>query len=256
MASYNTGFAQHTLTDSTDSLVAGSTYRLRYRAENTDGGLGTASDTVTVALVDKPAAPASLSKTMAYSSKTSLRIEWDAVTVPAGQTPGGAITGYVLLATDPLNGTSWEAFNGVELGLTDQTSATVLGLTMGRVYQFQAIAYNFNGAGTASSVHEFYSCVLPSGFSAPYRTGSSASTIDIAWAPPQDPGGCVITGFAVFKDDGAGTGTFAEANSANDLAIRDQPGLNSATITTFAGSDVGLDFVFYLEVYTEAGDTA
>jgi hypothetical protein len=84
VASYSTGSAQHTLVDTTDSLTAGSTYRLRYRAENTDGGLGTPSDTVTVALVDVPAAPASLSKIMTYSSKTSLRIEWDPVSVPAG----------------------------------------------------------------------------------------------------------------------------------------------------------------------------
>ena len=66
----------------------------------------------------------------------------------------------------------------------------------------------------------------------------------------------MVAGFAVFKDDGAGTGTFAEVNSANDLAIRGQPGLNSATATAFSPSDVGLGFVFYLEVYTEAGDTA
>lgn len=98
--------------------------------------------------------------------------------------------------------------------------------------------------------------MLPTGFAAPYRTGSTASSIDIAWTPPLDPGGCVITGYAVFKDDGTGTGVFAEANSVNDLAIRDQPGLNSATITAFSPSDVGLDFVLYLEVYTEAGDTA
>lgn len=84
VASYNTGYAQHTLTDATDSLASGSTYRLRYRAENAHGGLGIPSDTLTVALVDKPAAPASLSKTMVYSSKTSLRIEWDPVSVPAG----------------------------------------------------------------------------------------------------------------------------------------------------------------------------
>ena len=98
--------------------------------------------------------------------------------------------------------------------------------------------------------------MLPTGFAAPYRTGSTATSIDIAWTPPLDPGGCVITGYAVFKDDGTGTGVFAEANSVNDLAIRDQPGLNSATITAFSPSDVGLDFVLYLEVYTEAGDTA
>jgi hypothetical protein len=63
--------------------------------------------------------------------------------------------------------------------------------------------------------------VVPTGFAAPYRTGSTAVSIDIAWVPPEDTGGCVITGYAVFKDDGTGTSTFLEANEANDLNIRD-----------------------------------
>lgn len=124
------------------------------------------------------------------------------------------------------------------------------------MYQFQAVAYNYNGAGTMSSVFEFYSCILPSAFLAPYRITSAALTIDIGWAEPGDTGGCAITGYAIFKDDGTGTSTFSEANTASDPAIRNQPGLNTAQITTFTGSDLGLEFVIYLDVYTEAGDSS
>lgn len=240
----------------TDSLTTGTIYKLRYLAVNTVGGSGTASDPVSVALVDKPAAPATITKSMTFSSKTSLRIEWSTVTIAAGQTPVGDVLGYILYATDPTNGTTWEAFNGVALGLRDQVGATVLGLTTGRMYQFQVRAYNYNGAGTMSSVFEFYSCILPSSFVAPYRITSTALTIDIGWTEPGDTGGCALTGYAIFKDDGAGTGTFSEANTASDPTIRNQPGLSTAQITTFSASDLGLPFVIYLEVYTEAGDSS
>ena len=73
---------------------------------------------------------------MQYSSKTSLSIQWDPVLIAAAQSPAGDILGYVLHVTDPTNGTTWEAFNGVDIGLRDQASATVLGLVSGRMYQF------------------------------------------------------------------------------------------------------------------------
>jgi len=246
---------QHTLTAAADLLVPGSVYRLRYRAGNAVGGNGLPSDPVNVAIVDKPAASSLIQKNMEYSSRTSLSIEWSAVAAVAGQSPGGDILGYVLQATDPTNGTTWEAFNGVELGLRDQTRASVLWLTTGRAYQFAVVAHNFNGAGTSSETVELYSCVLPSQFSAPYRIGSSATSLEIGWTPPEDSGGCAITGYAVFKDDGTGAGTFEEANSVNDPAVRNQPGLNSMTITTFDAEDTGQGFVIYLVAYTEAGDS-
>jgi len=52
-----------------------------------------------------------------------------------------------------------------------------------------------------------------------------------------------------------GTGNFAEVNSANDAAIRNQPGLNSANITAFTAGQAGTQFVMYVQVFTEAGDS-
>jgi titin len=181
-----TGTVSHTLTVAADGLLPGQVYKLRYRATNAVGGNGLASEAVSVALADKPAAPALITKRMAYSSKTSINLEWSEVTVPAGQSPGGDILGYVLYATDPANGTTWEAFNGVALGLRDQTKASILGLETGKAYQFRVVAHAFNGAGHASSDFSFYVCVLPSKFAAPARVASATSSIEISWAPPLD----------------------------------------------------------------------
>jgi len=245
VASY-TGAVQHTLTADDDGLLAGQVYLFRYRATNEVGGSGAASDPVSVAIADKPGAPALIEKVMAYSSKTSLSVEWSAVTVPGGESPGGDVLGYSLYATDPETGTTWEAYNGAQLGLRDVTKTTVRGLTTGKAYRLQVAAHTFNGKGTLSEPFEFRACVLPSPLAAPYRSGGTATTIELHWAPPADTGGCALTGYAVFMDDGTGTGVFAEVNTANDPALRGQPGLNSATITAFSDEEVGTEYVFYL----------
>ena len=57
------------------------------------------------------------------------------------------------------------------------------------------------------------------------------------WEPPRDLGGCRVTGYAVFRDDGevasssTGAGITTEFNSAADAAIRGKPSLNTITAT-------------------------
>jgi len=218
-------------------------------------GNGPVSDSVSAAIADKPAAASLITKNMAQSSKTSLAIEWNAVSVNGAHAPGSEILGYVLHITDPVTGSTWEAFNGVTLGLKTQIRANVLGLVTGKAYDFEVVAWNFNGVGTLSSTYSFYSCILPTGFIAPTRSTSTASSITIDWSTPADTGGCSISGYAVFKNDGAGGSTFTEANSASDAAIRNQPGLNSAAITTFVGADLGHEFIIYVQAFTVAGDS-
>jgi hypothetical protein len=59
------------------------------------------------------------------------------------------------------------------------------------------------------------------------------------WEPPEDLGGCRVTGYAVFRDDGAvassstGAGITTEFNSNSDSAIRDKPSLNTITATNW-----------------------
>ena len=203
-----------------DGLLVGQVYRFRYRATNAVGGDGAASDPVSVAIADKPSAPALITKMMAFSSKTSLSVEWAKVVIPAEQSPGGDVLGYVLYVTDPETGYTWQAFNGAELGLKDVTKTTVRGLTTGKSYLLRVAAYTFNGEGNISDEFEFHSCVLPSSMAAPIRVGGTRTTIELRWIPPQDSGGCALTGYAVFMDDGTGTGVYSEVNTDNDPQLR------------------------------------
>ena len=219
VATYS-GAAQHTLTAAADGLAPGQVYKFRYRAANAVGGLGLPSDTASVAAADKPGAPLVASKTMEQSSKTSVRVEWGAVATSPAQSPGGDVLGYTLYVADPTTGHSWVAFNGTALGLRDQRSTTVAGLATGKAYSFSVAAHAFNGEGARSAPYEFRACVLPSPLAAPYRAAGTSTSIELHWSPPADTGGCAITGYAVFKDDGTGAGAFAEVNTANDPSVR------------------------------------
>jgi hypothetical protein len=61
----------------------------------------------------------------------------------------------------------------------------------------------------------------------------------LEWKPPADLGGCRVTGYAVFRDDGAvasaatGGGITVELNSALDPAVRVKPSLNALLATNF-----------------------
>jgi hypothetical protein len=73
----------------------------------------------------------------------------------------------------------------------------------------------------------------------------------IRWEEPIEIGGCDITGYAVYmKEDSAAESAYAEVNVANDLAVRNRPGLNSLTITAFTGADLGKSFNIYIRAFT------
>jgi hypothetical protein len=55
---------------------------------------------------------------------------------------------------------------------------------------------------------------------APTREGGTSTSLQLAWTPPADNGGCALAGYAAFMDDGSGTGSFTEVNAAADPAIR------------------------------------
>lgn len=71
----------------------------------------------------------------------------------------------------------------------------------------------------------------------------------IRWIEPKEIGGCDITGYAIYmKEDSSST--YAEVNVANDLSVRNRPGLNSFTITAFTSSDLGKSFNIYVRAFT------
>lgn len=98
------------------------------------------------------------------------------------------------------------------------------------------------------------SCISPSGFSPPTGT-SGVSSIVIEWTEPEDSGGCPVTGYAVYRNDGDLTEPITEITPTNYPAIRTNPSLRTATITSFPISPEGLTFLIKVEVITSETST-
>ena len=47
---------------------------------------------------------------------------------------------------------------------------------------------------------------------APFKVSSEANSLVLGWEDPLDNGGCPITGYALFRDDGAGGAVTTEIN--------------------------------------------
>jgi len=67
--------------------------------------------------------------------------------------------------------------------------------------------------------------------------------MNLSWKEPTDDGGCSITGYALFRDDGVTHKPTIEINSINDIEIRNKPTLRSAT-ARLNPSDLGTKYTF------------
>ena len=89
----------------------------------------------------------------------------------------------------------------------------------GALYQFRVAAVNFNGNSEYSDPLEVYACNYPSQPSPPVRIDGTKVSITLGWEQPKDDGGCPITGFRLFRDDGVGGTISTEVDPAliNDI---------------------------------------
>lgn len=163
-----------------------------------------------------------------------------------------------LLQMDSGNGTFVTVYDGsFKPGVLGHL---VDGLTTGALYTFRAIALNFNGQSTPGATQSFYVCTAPEGFAAPVVAAQTRTTMLLEWSPPTDLGGCRVTGYAAFRDDGAvasaasGTGITVELNTASDPAVRDKPSLRALTVTNFPSGTEGQAFRLQIQVFTTQRD--
>jgi hypothetical protein len=182
------------------SLTAGDLYRFRFRAKNLMG-YSPYSDTVRLGLGGLPAAITTLARRDdGNSNQTAISVDWDelaAETLP--------VLEYILYVDDGYGVTYREAYRG---GLT---YAVVDSLESGREYRLTVGARNWNGYGPNSTEVVLRSCVPPLGVHEPYLVASAKEALTIGWSPPDDNGGCEVSGYKVYRDDGS--------QGAIDLAI-------------------------------------
>ena len=77
----------------------------------------------------------------------------------------------------------------------------------------------------------------------------------VRWSPPKDNGGCPITGYALFRDDGVSENTIIEVNASNDPLVRNIPALRQLEVQ-LANADLGKKIKYELQVFNREGFVA
>ena len=122
-------------------------------------------------------------------------------------------------------------------------------------YRFKIQAENFNGISSESPVGLMHSCTVPKDLDAPYIVSTSSTSMTLEWVAPSNDGGCPVTGYALFRDDGSSGVPDIEVNTADDPSIRNIPTLRRA-VTEFDVADLGTKYAFQLKVYNREGETS
>lgn len=142
-------------------------------------------------------------------------------------------------------------YDGTSLG--QGFAFNVTNLETNARYQFRLFALNFNGRSLPSTIQLFNACVAPKIMAAPYLILAEANSIVIGWSEPVTNGGCPLTGYAVYRDDGNDGPVETEVNIANDPAVQGNPVLRQVTVTNFLPGTEGLYFRFKVRVFNREG---
>ena len=122
------------------------------------------------------------------------------------------------------------------------------------MYTYRVQAENFNGLGLMSDDFTFNACLVPSGMSAPIRLDASAAgALVVQWDDPLLDGGCPVSGFAVFRDNGNWGDVSTELNSVSDSSVRDNPVLRQLTITNLPLNSENMWFRIKVRVFNREG---
>lgn len=69
-------------------------------------------------------------------------------------------------------------------------------------------ALNFNGQSDLSVAAPYIICVSPTNFKPPTLAAVSQTSMTLAWNAPSSNGGCPITSYKIYINDGAGGTTY------------------------------------------------
>lgn len=128
----------------------------------------------------------------------------------------------------------------------------VAGLVQQRPYRFRIQAENFNGLSALSDIATHWTCLPPSMMDPPVKVQSTATSMFVKWAAPKDDGGCPITGYALFRDDGITEIPSIEVNSVNDPLIRNIPTLRQVEVQ-LGNANLGKWFKYEVRAFNSEG---
>ncbi len=131
------------------------------------------------------------------------------------------------------------------------TKVAISALTPGALYHFRVVTSFFNGISSDSAELSVYACTAPSQFTTTTVSHISSISVMVAWdSSGLQEGGCPITGYGVFRDDGVGSAIDVEMNS---LEVNNKPHLRSALVNEFGASLIGRRLNLLVRAYNVIG---
>jgi hypothetical protein len=91
-----------------------------------------------------------------------------------------------------------------------------------------------------SDILQVYSCLQPAIPSAPTRVKGSRTSLTLQWLPPSSNGGCNITGYSLYSNDGLNGLIQTEVNAAQ---LANKPSVLQTQVL-FLSSDTASTFKF------------
>lgn len=252
ISSYTGDEMEFTVTTSNEAgMVTGNEYRFYFTAENALGE-GPASDIVTFGLGSLPDQPSAPTVKTEYSTLTSLYIEWDPLTSQDLVVEGYRLYGDVKYSnsskylSDLSTSSAYLIYDGHRQPST--YAYNVSGLVTGSSYSFYVVANNINGESDSSDILSGFVCLAPSGLSAPTFVEATTSYITVEWTAPDSDGGCPITGYELFINDGLGGDITTQVNQTE---IQNKPYITEWKVESL--TEIGNEYLFKVVVYNENG---
>ncbi len=84
---------------------------------------------------------------------------------------------------------------------------------------------------------------------------STGSSMIVRWNAPKDDGGCPITGYALFRDNGITEIPNIEVNAVNDPLVRNIPTLRQVEVA-LNNADLGKRYKYEIRAYNSEGSTS
>ena len=230
-------------------LTLGLTYRFYYTAVNIKGESAQSGEARYTAGTP-PSAPTSL---LASSTTTSsITLIWTAASSTLSITgysvdinDGSSTPAGRVLAATAITGLWVEVYDG--RGKPGTTSVTVSELKQGVQYRFRYRSYDSNGPSEYSTIAEFYSCTDPSPPGTPVVEENTLSSMIVSWTAPSSNGGCQITEYELYRNDGLG-GPIDTLIQSTELS--GHPEITKLSVTELPLTPEGMTFKFKVLVLT------
>lgn len=222
-----------------NSLSQNTIYEVVYQIKNKLASSEQLSPVALFATANVPTTPENWLNVEALSSSTVL-MSWDSGV-------DSSISSVSLIGFEILRDNGYNTGEFKSVYTTNSLSirkAEMSGLTSSLTYRFKLVAINQNGKSEPSTAVPIQVCGPLSFIEAPRVTSANATSVVLKWSSPLDTGGCSVSSYEVYMNDGNG-GAFPDTPIASIT--------ETSYTVALTDSDLGKDYKVEIKVIGISG---